>query len=53
MEMIGSFCGDKCELCLAVIKSKHVRRCSSFDITYVLMHRMKNLGYFVRKSRHM
>ena len=34
MEMLSSFKGDKHELCLVVIKFKHVRSCQSFDITY-------------------
>ena len=34
MEMFRSLRGDKDELCLAVIKFKHVRNCPSFDITY-------------------
>ena len=34
MEMLSSFTGDKHELCLVVIKSKHVRSCPSFDITH-------------------
>ena len=34
MEMLSSLIGDKHELCLVVIKFKHVRSCPSFDITY-------------------
>ena len=34
MEMLSSIRGDKHEFCLVVIKFKHVRSCSSFDITY-------------------
>ena len=34
MKMLSSLGGDKHELCLVVIKSKHVRSCPSFDITY-------------------
>ena len=34
MEMLRSLRGDKHELCLTVIKFKHVRSCPSFDITY-------------------
>ena len=34
MEMPSSFRGDKHELCLVVIKFKHVGSCPSFDITY-------------------
>ena len=34
MEMLSSFGGDKHELCLVVIKFKHVRSCPSFDVTY-------------------
>ena len=33
--MLSSFVGDKHELCLVVIKSKNVRSCPSFDITYI------------------
>ena len=34
MEMLSSFGGDRDEFCLVVIKSKHVRSCPRFDITY-------------------
>ena len=34
MKMLSSFSGDKHEFCLVVIKFKHVRSCSSFDITH-------------------
>ena len=34
MEMLGSFSGVKHELCLVVIKFKHVRCFPSFSITY-------------------
>ena len=34
MEMLRSLRGDKHEFCLVVIKFKHDRSCSSFDITY-------------------
>ena len=33
MEILSSFRGDKHELCLVVIKFKHVLSCPSFDIT--------------------
>ena len=33
MEMLGSFRGDKHELCLVIIKFKPVRSCPSIDIT--------------------
>ena len=33
MEMLSSLRGDKQELCLGVIKYKHVHYCPSFDIT--------------------
>ena len=32
MEMLSSFRVDKYELCVVVIKFKHVRCCPSFDI---------------------
>ena len=34
MEMISSLRGDKHEFCHVVIKFKHVRSLSSFDVTY-------------------
>ena len=34
MEMLSSFGGDKHEFRLVANKSKHVRNCPSFDITY-------------------
>ena len=34
MEMSSFIGGEKHELCLVVIKFKHVRSCPSFDITY-------------------
>ena len=41
MEMLSSFGGDKHELCLAVIKFRHLYSCPSFDIDYTLLHRVK------------
>ena len=41
MEILSSFVGDKHELCLVVIKFKHVRSCYGIDITYTLLHRVK------------
>ena len=38
MEMPSLSRGDKHEICLAVIKLKHVRSCSSVDITYTRLH---------------
>ena len=38
MEMPSSLRGDKHELCLVVIKFKHVRSCPSFDIIHKLLH---------------
>ena len=34
MEMLSSLRGDKHELCLVVIESKHVRSCPCIDISY-------------------
>ena len=34
MEMLSSFRGDKHDLCLVVIKFKHVCNGPNFDITY-------------------
>ena len=34
MEIVSSLRGDKHELCLVVIKFKHVCSCQSFDITH-------------------
>ena len=34
MEMLSSIRGDNHELCLVVIKFKHVRSCQNFDIAY-------------------
>ena len=41
MEMLRSFEGDKHEICLVVAKFKHVGSCSSFEITYTSLHRVK------------
>ena len=34
MEILSSIRGDRHELCLVVIKTKHVRSCPRFDIAY-------------------
>ena len=34
MEMLSTFRGDRHELCLVVIRFKHVRSCPRFDIAY-------------------
>ena len=34
MEMLSSISGDKHEICHVIVKSKNVRSCPNFDITY-------------------